>query len=66
MHGTDGGTLHLEDLAVRDGLLVLIRRVFVDGLVKIGIEPDEVGHPTGVVTVPVGEEHMGETNRGCG
>ena len=62
MDGADGGAFDFKDLAVGDGLLGAARAVFVDGVVEVWVEAEEVGHAAGVVAVPVGEQDLGEGN----
>ena len=64
MNGADGGPFDFEDLAVGDWLLGATRAVFVDGVGEVWIDTEEVRYATGMVTVPVGEQGVGEGNVG--
>ena len=64
MDGADGGPFDFEDLAVGDGLLGAARAVFVEGVGEVWVEAEEVGYAAGVVTVPVGEQGVGEGDVG--
>ena len=66
VHGADGAAFDAEDLAVEDGLLGFAGGVFVDGGGEVGVEAEEVGDAACMVTVPVGEEDVGERRVGGG
>ena len=57
---TDGGALGAENLAVFDGVLAAVGLVFVDARRIFGVIGYQVWHAAGVVTVPVGQENVGD------
>ncbi len=66
VHGPDCGAPDAEHLAVCDRLLVLCWGVFVDGVKEVGVESDEVRDTSGVVSVPMGQEDVGQGDGGVG
>jgi hypothetical protein len=52
------GTFYFEGLAVDDRLLSPVRRMLENAWRKIGVHAEEIRNSTGVVTVPVSEEHI--------
>ena len=55
MNCADGSAFHSEDLAVRDGFLAFVRRVFINRTREVGVEAKKVRNATSVIAVPVGE-----------
>lgn len=66
VHGSDSGAFDGEDLAIDNGLLGSARRVFVNRFREVRIKTKEVGNPAHMVTMPVGEQYMGDGKIGRG
>lgn len=58
MDSTDSGTFNFEDLSIDDGLLCLAWRVLVEGSRQLRIHADEIRDTTGMVAVPMSQEHV--------
>ena len=64
MHCSDSGALNTEYLSVCNRQLVFAGRVLVDCGREVGTEAKKVGNPADVITMPMGQEYMGQGDRG--
>ena len=64
VYRSDCRALDTEDLGIGNWLLVLRWRVLEDRIRKMGVEAEKVRHTSGVVSVPVCEQHMRQRDRG--
>ena len=62
VHGTDCGTFYTEQLSVSYGLLARVGSVLVDGTAELWIKLQKIRNTSGVIAMPMCEQHMRKLN----